>query len=487
LGAKVLRAKYYPDGCLLKATLKSGSSFTWQSILAGLECFKKGCIWRVGDGSQINIWEDNWIPSSHNLKIMTPRGTNILTSVADLINPIDGLWDEDIIQDIFWPVDAHRILQIPLTPNREDLVAWHHSKIGLFSVRSAYYCQWDHKFGRHNRNTNIAEGANNEVWKSLWNLEIPNKIKIFGWRVLHAMIPCRGVLANRHIGNTGGCPICLSDCEDIKHLLFSCARAKQIWSDLGLSELIESVMEVDRSGSVVIEEIIRRGDRVEAIGNIGLAEIVLIAGWYIWWERRQLVHGEKVQTTFRSAMSIRVLAMNYMKVLKKQDKKPEDRWKKPLEGLVMINIDAAFELDSGRGATGVVIRDYTGSCIAALQTFLPHVVDAQMAEAYALRDGLMLAQQIGVQNFVVQSDCVQVVETMRNGGFSATSSAAIYDDCSILWSGFGNVSIEHCNRGANQVAHELARVAFSSGNSCTWVDEPPRFILSKLVDDVTIL
>jgi hypothetical protein len=97
----VLRAKYYPDGHLLNATLKSGSSFTWQSILVGLDCFKKGCIWRVGDGSQINIWEDNWIPSSHNLKIMTPRGTNILTRVSDLINPIDGSWDEDLIGEFF--------------------------------------------------------------------------------------------------------------------------------------------------------------------------------------------------------------------------------------------------------------------------------------------------------------------------------------------------------------------------------------------------
>jgi hypothetical protein len=134
LCARVLRAKYYPDGQLLNANLKSGSSFTWQSILAGLECFKKGCIWRVGDGSQIDIWKDNWIPSSHNLKIMTPRGTNFITRVLDLIDPVNDKWDEDLIQDIFWPIDAHRILQIPLTPDREDFVAWHYSKVGLFSV-----------------------------------------------------------------------------------------------------------------------------------------------------------------------------------------------------------------------------------------------------------------------------------------------------------------------------------------------------------------
>jgi hypothetical protein len=251
---------------------------------------------------------------------MTPRGTNILTRVSDLINPIDGSWDEDITEDIFWPIAAHRILQIPLTPNREDLVAWHHNKLGLFSIRSTYFCQWDYKFGRNNRNINITESASNDIWEKLWSLEIPSKIKIFGWRVLHAMIPCRGVLANRHIGNLGGCPICNSSCEDIKHLLFSCARAKEVWNCLGLSEILDTITSVDRSGSVVVEEIIRRGGRVVALENIGFAEIILIASWYIWWERWQLVHGETIQTPFRSAMSIRVLANNYMKTKVRMEK-----------------------------------------------------------------------------------------------------------------------------------------------------------------------
>lgn len=57
LCARVLRAKYYPDGNLLKAGNKKGSSFTWQSIVAGLHTFIRGHIWRVGTGSNINIWD----------------------------------------------------------------------------------------------------------------------------------------------------------------------------------------------------------------------------------------------------------------------------------------------------------------------------------------------------------------------------------------------------------------------------------------------
>lgn len=101
LCARVLRARYYPNGDLLKAKMKSGYSYIWQSILAGLECFKRGYIWRVGDGTQINIWEGSWIPGSHNLKIQTPRGNNLISKVEELINPINTTWDVDLIKSIF--------------------------------------------------------------------------------------------------------------------------------------------------------------------------------------------------------------------------------------------------------------------------------------------------------------------------------------------------------------------------------------------------
>ena len=377
LSARVMRARYYPDGKLLNAKLKSGSSYTWQSVLAGLECFKRGCIWRVGDGSQINIWEDNWIPSSHNLKIQTPRGTNIVRTVNELINPVDGSWDEDLINSLLWPTDVHCILQIPISPGREDVVAWHHNRNGLFTVRSAYHSQWEYKFERGR--TGEASGVgDNPVWDKLWKLDLPGKIKIFGWRVLHGMIPCKGVLANKHIGNQGSCPLCPSGCEDIKHMLFTCDRAREVWRCLGVWDRIEEVLNIDRSGSILMEEIIRIGGKIPALNNVGLVELVLTAGWYIWWERRKFVHGESIQTPFISAMSIAVLTTNYMMSLRKTSNIRQG-WKKPPEGKLMVNVDAAFDTNTGSGSTGVIIRDEKGQWVAAAHSFLPHVVDAPMA------------------------------------------------------------------------------------------------------------
>src|SRR4051812_6511283 len=94
LCARVLSAKYYPDGDVLKAGPKKGSSFTWQIIVMGIQTFKRGCIWRVGMGSRINIWHDPWIPSSWNRKVITPRGATMLDKVEELIDPHTGQWDE---------------------------------------------------------------------------------------------------------------------------------------------------------------------------------------------------------------------------------------------------------------------------------------------------------------------------------------------------------------------------------------------------------
>ena len=107
LCARVLRAKYFPDGDLLNCPLKKGSSYTWQSLWSGIQTFKKGYIWRVGDGTQISIWNDPWTPSSPNRTVMTPRGNIILTKVSELIDVDNGCWDEQLIRHIFRPIDAN--------------------------------------------------------------------------------------------------------------------------------------------------------------------------------------------------------------------------------------------------------------------------------------------------------------------------------------------------------------------------------------------
>jgi hypothetical protein len=68
-----------------------------------------------------------------------------------------------------------RILEISLSPSgMEDFVAWHWTKSGLFTVRSAYHAECDYQFGRHNPNVmDIGGSRGSDVWKKLWRLQLP--------------------------------------------------------------------------------------------------------------------------------------------------------------------------------------------------------------------------------------------------------------------------------------------------------------------------
>ena len=87
----------------------------WRSILKGVELVKYG--------------------------IITRRNGSIIQKVTDLINPITGNWNAQLINDdLFFQEDAYAytILSTPLHEDMEDLVAWHPDPKGMFSVKSAY-------------------------------------------------------------------------------------------------------------------------------------------------------------------------------------------------------------------------------------------------------------------------------------------------------------------------------------------------------------
>ena len=123
LCGRILKARYFPNCELLEAVPRDGISYTWRSILTGLELIKKGYIWRIGDGTNVNIWSDPWIPRTWSRQIITPRGHSLLTSVNELINPLMGVWDKDLVKETFWPDDASHILKIPLREGVDDFRA----------------------------------------------------------------------------------------------------------------------------------------------------------------------------------------------------------------------------------------------------------------------------------------------------------------------------------------------------------------------------
>jgi len=71
-------------------------------------------------------------------KPITPKGANLLSKVTELIDPITGGWDTQLVPDTFWEEDAQLILAIPVHGGMENRAAWRFDKKGVLSVKSAY-------------------------------------------------------------------------------------------------------------------------------------------------------------------------------------------------------------------------------------------------------------------------------------------------------------------------------------------------------------
>ena len=97
LCGQVLKAKYFPNGTILQCEARDGISYTWRSILKGVDLIKEGVIWRIGNGESVNIWTDPWIPHGKTRRPATYIEAAVLTRVVDLLDPVSGSWDETLV------------------------------------------------------------------------------------------------------------------------------------------------------------------------------------------------------------------------------------------------------------------------------------------------------------------------------------------------------------------------------------------------------
>ena len=99
---------------------------------------KKGAYWRIGNGENIKIWHDGWLPHQNRHKIWTTQ--NILpedTTISMLLDDEYLKWKHSIANEIFLPFEATQILSIPLPAfARQDKFIWGETNNGDFSIRS---------------------------------------------------------------------------------------------------------------------------------------------------------------------------------------------------------------------------------------------------------------------------------------------------------------------------------------------------------------
>jgi hypothetical protein len=101
LAATIIKAKYYPHSTFLEATLGKRPSFAWKSLLSASGLLKSGLVWRVGDGKDIKIWGDRWLPTPTSFSVQSPRRVfSEDARVADLIDQDTKWWNSTLLSSV---------------------------------------------------------------------------------------------------------------------------------------------------------------------------------------------------------------------------------------------------------------------------------------------------------------------------------------------------------------------------------------------------
>ncbi|KAL0009841.1 hypothetical protein SO802_004949 [Lithocarpus litseifolius] len=174
--------------------------------MAAKEIVKLGSMWLIGNGEHVDLWKDRWIPTLDSFKLVSPRVHLESNKVACLVDTTTRSWDVD------------------------------KNKNGRFSAKSAYKVaqKWLKERGtKADTRGTFDKSRMQSLWKMIWNLKCPNKIKQFMWHSCRNILPTKQRLKSRGISVEDCCDQCGSS-ESSGHVLWGCKLASEVWSELKL-------------------------------------------------------------------------------------------------------------------------------------------------------------------------------------------------------------------------------------------------------------
>ncbi|KAL8155862.1 hypothetical protein AgCh_001058 [Apium graveolens] len=190
---RVFKAKYYPNGSFLTASLGHNPSFVWRSILEAQSLVKEGCRWSIVDGASVQVLNQPWLPCVDNPYITSTHPGLVGAKVNQLMCTGERVWDGEILDDLLNDRDKQLIQNVMLSDEvGPDQHYWNMEASGNYTVKSAYnFLQRLH--GRWNESNNFG------FWRSLWNLKIPANIKHLLWRACMGILPTSTQLRQKHV------------------------------------------------------------------------------------------------------------------------------------------------------------------------------------------------------------------------------------------------------------------------------------------------
>ncbi|KAL6190175.1 hypothetical protein ACLB2K_036573 [Fragaria x ananassa] len=333
---QVFKARYYPYCSFWEAQLSEHPSFSWRSIFQSRPVLEAGIQWKIGDGAQINIWNDAWIPNCPKYLIHKPNLCQ-LNLVQDLIDPQSRTWNTVKVQQCFPNAISQKILCIPLS------------------------------------NTVIAD-------RLTWKQEKRGKVLICAWRACNNILPIRARLTTKGYTGPVKCVSCPHKYEDIAHIMCGCPLAKDILSRgaLKLSAIMSPIFDFKEW---MLEQAL-------SLSAEKFAKLLMVL-WGLWRNRNNTFWSQKPQSAADILCGTMAWYHEFVEatepLVPKKNQQTRPRWSPPAVGVLKLNVDGAFLHNNTDGGIGGILRNSHDHAIAAFAYHLTNVTSPKQVELEAIR------------------------------------------------------------------------------------------------------
>ena len=379
----------------------------------------------------------------------------------------------------------------------DDKLAWHYEKTGCFTVRSAYRLGMQIRDLEHGLqgSSSRPDGAR-MIWKKFWALPIPQKVKIFAWRLIHKGLATRDNKHARRLEEQNICEVCGMEVEDEHHAVIRCNLATSLRTEMRKVWLLPGEEALVNTGPEWLLELIDNLDGQWA-GRL------LLLLWRSWFNRNEVTHGKTVSllgsVKFLTDYSDKLFAIQQQGVTDVKGKKPvhpmlisrrdgprrkeKHSWEPPKPGWLKVNVDGSYTEATGTAGLGVVIWDHQGDVKLSAWRVISRAIDAEEVEAMVYREGLNLAAEWFRMPIVLESDCVMVIRYLKKWRTLKPACFSTIQEAVRTAESLPDLELCHVKRERNGVANELAHLAKWLNHSAVWCDRFPRCVEQIIAHD----
>ena len=218
----------------------------------------------------------------------------------------------------------------------------------------------------------------------------------------------------------------------------------------------------------------------------GVMALVGTIAWRLWGNQNEIRNGGKRIGELELLHGASLWLLEYQEAtadVPKQFDSLVQCWLPPSSHLYKANVDGAVFKAQRESRVGVIIRDANGLVVAALSKKFHAPLGPLEVEAKAFEAGLQFSKDMGLQEFILEGDSLNVVHALEGLSplvFVMPIIYGIQSSCHDV----RNELFSHVCIWGNKPAHLLAKHVINIVDFSIWMEENSCFLEQALYQDV---